>query len=102
MDMSAEVGKIVLASRAVDLGALGGQTAELTAELSRPHSACEVLRLHCGPKVRADIPAVEIEHDWHGENPYAGRPASAFWRRAVAGIPAFALDPMAGRSQKAL
>jgi hypothetical protein len=52
MDMSAEVGKIVLASRVVDLGALEGHTVELPAILPRPLSACEV-RLHCKPEGRA-------------------------------------------------
>jgi predicted SAM-dependent methyltransferase len=65
MDMSAEVGKIVLASRVVDLGALGGHTVELPAVLPRPLSACEV-RLYCEPEVRADITAVEIELDQEG------------------------------------
>jgi predicted SAM-dependent methyltransferase len=63
--MSAEVGKIVLASRVVDLGALGGHTVELSAVLPRPLSACEV-RLYCEPEVRADISAIEIELDWEG------------------------------------
>ena len=29
-------------------------------------------------------------------NPYASKPSTAFWRKAVSGVPAFALDPMVG------
>jgi hypothetical protein len=65
MDVCAEVGKIVLASRVVDLGALEGYTVALPVILPRSLSSCEV-RLHCESEVHADITAVEIELDREG------------------------------------
>jgi len=62
IDMSAETGKIVLASRQVDLSALESRAVALSAALPRPFSACEV-RLCCEHGVQADISVVEIELD---------------------------------------
>lgn len=93
VEISAEAGKLVLSSRVVDLSSLRNQAAELSAVLPKPMSHCEV-RLFCEPNVNADISGVEIEVESRAANPYATQPEFAFWRRAVAEVPAFALDPL--------
>jgi len=93
MDVAAECGRTILASRDFDLASLRDQILELPTDLPRSLSQCEV-RLVCGLETRADILDVEIEYGRQSENPYATQPNFAFWRRAVAGVPPFALDPM--------
>ena len=59
VDILAE-GCLVLTSRSVDLSALDGQPVEVSANLARAYSRCEV-RLNCAPGVRATIVGVVIE-----------------------------------------
>jgi len=60
VDLAAEVGTRVLASRRVDFDTLHGQTVEIATILAGPLSACEV-RLYCIKEVQATIATVEIE-----------------------------------------
>ena len=60
MDLAAEVGTRVLASREVDFNTLHSHGVEIATSLASPFSACEV-RLYCSNGVEATIAAVEIE-----------------------------------------
>jgi 2-polyprenyl-3-methyl-5-hydroxy-6-metoxy-1,4-benzoquinol methylase len=60
VDLCAESGEIMLASRVIDLGTLEENFAEIAADLGSARSACEV-RLLCPPEIHANISAIEIE-----------------------------------------
>jgi hypothetical protein len=59
IDVAAECGETVLASRVIDLGAVEGNVLTLATVLSRPFSQCEV-RLFCHSDVHADITGMDI------------------------------------------
>lgn len=97
MDICTDAGRTVLASRAVDLDALGeeGRSVELAATLDGPCSECEI-RLLCEPGVDADIESLELEltrfPDTFLRPDQAGEPAGG------AGEPPARIDPsMRGR-----
>lgn len=59
IDVAAECGETVLASRVIDLGAVEGDVLTLSTILSRPFSQCEV-RLFCDSDVHAYITGMDI------------------------------------------
>jgi SAM-dependent methyltransferase len=62
MDIAADTGHTVLATRSLDLSEVEGQVLELSTKLPGGLPACEI-RLHCDSDACADISAVEIELD---------------------------------------
>jgi SAM-dependent methyltransferase len=62
MDIAANNGQMVVASRSLNLAEVEGQVLELSTEIPDRLSACEI-RLHCDSDVCADISAVEIDLD---------------------------------------
>jgi SAM-dependent methyltransferase len=84
MDIAAECGQMVLASRLIDLGQVEGQMLELSAVLPGPLSGCEI-RLHSENDARVDISSVQI--DLVSSEPSAldpGRPVGTESRKSYA------------------
>jgi hypothetical protein len=73
LNMSAECGERILADRRIDLRTLETDTLEISADLSRPFSECEV-RVICDGDVKVTIGAVTIRYEEQTRNGAVFRP----------------------------
>jgi hypothetical protein len=64
MDVAADIGDTIVASRIIDLGSVRGDVLELSTVVPRPLWKCEI-RLFCDRDAEADVAAVELRLGWY-------------------------------------